>query len=85
MTPKQLRALLGCTVEYYGQRYIIEHVRTTWRRLMPPIDEVALVPVAHPDLETLWVNVLDITPCYPGAAVASAAVSGPGTAPQKGC
>ncbi len=80
MTPKQLRALLGCHVEYYGQQWTVEHVRTTWCRVMPSIDEVALVPCNHPTFSPLWVNVLDIPPCSqsPGAAVtASAAVSGP--------
>ena len=60
MASKYLRSLLGRTVEYYGQQYTVEHVRTTWRRIMPPVDEVALVPVAHPTLEPLWVNMVDI-------------------------
>ncbi len=64
MVPKQLRALLGRTVEYNGQQYTVEHVRTTWRRVMPPIEEVALVHVSKPSKEPLyviWVHMADVT------------------------
>lgn len=68
MASKSLRSLLGGTVEYDGRQYTVEHVRTTWRRVMPPIDEVALRLEVHlaaspePSFPILWVNVVDITP-----------------------
>lgn len=67
MASTYLRSLLGRTVEYDGQPWTVEHVRTTWRQIMPPIDEVALRLQVHlgkstyPSFPILWVNVADIT------------------------
>lgn len=65
---------LGKTVRYAGQRYTVECVRLTWRRVIPPQVELGLTPRVvtatselgvHPcssprGADCLWVSDMDV-------------------------